>query len=108
LPPQLVQCAGELRAEQAEVSFNPFGAPYHHMIGAGKAFGGHDFSGESAQATLHSVADHGAANLLGDGESDAHRRVRVLPITDEQNESGRGCALTVIRGDEVSAPADRD
>ena len=55
----------------------------------GKPSVGSDFARKVAQAALHPVADHGTADLLGDGEADAHRRVVIAAVADEQDESGR-------------------
>ena len=67
-----------------------------------------DFAGERAEAPLHAVADDRAADLLGDGEADAHRGVAILAVADEQDEAGRGCALAAVGGEEIRALADRD
>ena len=70
--------------------------------------GGKDFAGERAEAALHAVADDRVADLLGDGEADAHRRVRVLAVADEQDEAGHGRALAAVGGEEVRALAEGD
>jgi hypothetical protein len=101
-----VEGAGELRAEQSEVSFDALRAADHHMIGAWKALGWHDFAGESTKAPLHAVADDGSTDLSCDRESHAHRGIGVLPIADEKDEAGRRGSLAGIRGKEVGAPGD--
>ena len=47
-------------------------------------------AGEGAEAALHAVADHGAADLLGDGEADADGWIVILAVADQQDEAGRG------------------
>ena len=63
---------------------------------------------EGPEAALHPVADDGIADLLGDGESDAHGRIRIVTRADEKDEAGHGCALAAIGGEEVRALADDD
>ena len=77
------------------------------MVGAGNASDGDDLVGEFAEAALHPVAYHGAADLLGDGEADAHRRVRILAVADEEDKAGSGHAPAAVRGEEVGALLDR-
>ena len=105
---QLVQGADEFRAEQAEVAFYPLGAADHDMIRSWDAFAGHDLAGKRAEAALHPIADDCAADLLGDGEADAHRWVRILAVADEEQEAGRGEARAAVRGDEIGALLKRD
>ena len=100
-----VQSIGEFGAEQAEVALDPAGTADHHMVGARTALRRHDLSGKGAEAALHAVADDRAADFLGDGEAHAHRRVRILAVTDEQDEAGRGQAPAAVRGNEVGALA---
>jgi hypothetical protein len=87
----------------AEISLDPFCAADHHMIRAGKAFGRHNLTGKRAEAALHPVADHRSADLFGDGETDAHCRVRILAVADQQNEAWSGRALAGVRGEEIRA-----
>jgi len=49
------------------------------------------------------VADHCAADLLGDRETDAHHGVRILAVADEQDEAGHGRALAAVGSKEVGA-----
>jgi hypothetical protein len=77
------------------------------MIGAGEALRGHDLSSKRAKATLHAITDDGAADLAGDSEADAHRRVGVGSVADEKDEAGRRRALAGVRGEEVGALLDR-
>ena len=78
------------------------------MIGAGQASRGDQFTGQCAEAPLHPVADDRAADLLGDGEADAHRGVRILAVADEEQEAGCGNALAAVGGDEIRALGERD
>ena len=66
---------------------------------------GQQFAGERAEAALHAVADDRVADLLGDGEADAHRRVAVVARADEQDEAGHGRALAAVGGKEIRALA---
>ena len=69
---------------------------------------GHDLARKRAEAPLHAVADDGAADLLGDGEADAHWRIAVVAVSDEQDEAGHGGAPAGVRGEEIRALAERD
>ena len=104
----LVQSVFELRAKQAEITLDSFGAADHHVVGAGNALRRHDLAGERAEAALHAVADDRTADLLRDGKTDADRRVRILAVADEEQESGCGNTLAPVRGDEVRALGKRD
>jgi hypothetical protein len=99
---------GEIGAQQAEIAFDSVSAADHDMVGAGQAMRRDKLSGESAEAPLHAVADDGPADLLGDRETDPLGRVAVLPVADEQDESGRRRAPAGVRSEEVLAFADRD
>jgi hypothetical protein len=71
------------------------------VIGAGLAVDRNDLAGQRPESTLHPVADDGAADLLGDGETDAPGRIAVLAVADQKDES-RGCrAPSGIRGEEI-------
>src|SRR5689334_3413105 len=105
---QLVESACELGAKQAEVAFDALGPADHHMVRAGNAFGWHDLARERTKAPLHSVADNGAADLLGDGQPDTHRGTLVLTVANEEYKAGRGRALAGVRRDEVGALLERD
>jgi hypothetical protein len=104
---QFLEGAGELLSQLAEIALDSAGAADQHMVGPGKAPGGQKLSGERAQAALHAVANDRAADLLGDGETDAHRLIRVLPLADEQDETGRRHATAAVRGKKVGALLDR-
>jgi hypothetical protein len=93
--------ADELFAKASKVALDALCPSDDHVVRARNAFERHDFSGERAQATLHSVADDRAADLLGDGEADAHRRIMILAVADEQNKTGRSRAAPSIRGEEI-------
>jgi hypothetical protein len=77
------------------------------MIGACNAFRRDDFARKRPEAPLHPVAHDRSADLLGHGEADAHRGVRILAIADEQDEAGSCRALAGVGRDEVGALGDR-
>jgi hypothetical protein len=103
---QFLERSDELRTEQGEVALDALGAPDHHMIGAGEPVGGEGLAGKRSKAALHSVPNHRAADLLRNGETDAHRWVLILAIADEQDETGRSRAQAAVRGKEVGALLD--
>jgi hypothetical protein len=78
------------------------------MIRAGNALGWNDLAGKRPEAPFHAVTHDGAADLLGDREADSHRSIRILPISDEQDEPGGSRALAGVCRDEVGALLDRD
>ena len=49
----------------------------------------------------HAVADHGVADLLGDGEADAQHLIAVAALADEQDEAGCRDSGTAIGGQEI-------
>ena len=70
---------------------------------------GQDFAGERAEAALHAVADDRAADLLGDGEADAHRRIAVAARSrTSRTKPGMGARLPRVGGEEIGALAKRD
>jgi hypothetical protein len=71
------------------------------MVRTRKTLERHDFAGKRTQAPLHAVANHGSADLPCDGETDAHRRVLILALTDKQHETGRSRAAPRVRGEEI-------
>jgi hypothetical protein len=73
------------------------------MICARKALGGDDLAGKFAEAAFHPVANHCAADLLGDGKADAHRFVIVLAVADEEDEARGRRAEPAVGGKEVRA-----
>ena len=75
----------------------PSGAADHHMVGAGESLRRHDLARERAEAALHSVADDRSADLLGDGESDAHRRIVIVAVADEKHKAGVAARLPASR-----------
>ena len=77
------------------------------MVRAGNALRWHQFAGERSKAALHSVPNDGAADLLRDGETDAHPRIVILAIADEQDEAGGCGAKAAVGGKEVRALLDR-
>jgi hypothetical protein len=78
------------------------------MIGAGHPIAGQELAGEGAEAALHAVADHGPADLLGDGEADADRGIGVLTVADEKDEARHGRAPAAVGGEEIRALAKMD
>jgi hypothetical protein len=78
------------------------------MVGAGLAAGRHDLAGERSETPLHAVAHDRAADLLGHGKADAHRRIGVRAVADEQHEPRGGCSLAGVGGDEVGALREGD
>jgi hypothetical protein len=78
------------------------------MIGSSEAFDGKDLAREGAKPSLHPVAHHRAADLLGDGKADAHGWVRILAVADEQDETGSGRAPAAVRGKKIGALCERD
>jgi len=77
------------------------------MIRAGEAARWNDLASKRSKAALHAVANDSPPDLFGDGEADAHARVLILAVADEQDETGGSYALAAIGGDEVRALADR-
>src|SRR5690348_14673347 len=75
---QPVEGLREFLAHLRKIALDALRAADHNMVGAGDALGGHDLASERAETALHAVANHGAPDLLGDGEADAHHRVRIL------------------------------
>jgi hypothetical protein len=104
---QPVECACELAPEQSEVALDAVRSADHYMIRAGDTLCGHDLAGEGAEAALHPVADHGAADLLGDGEADAHAWIIVLAVSNQQDEAGRARPQPCIGSKEIRALLDR-
>lgn len=97
----------ELLTKKPEVALDPASSPDHHVVGPGEALRWYDFAGERAETALHSVADHGAADLLGDGKTNAHCGIRIFAITDQQNETWCCRAPTAVRGKEIGALLER-
>lgn len=94
----------EFLAKQSEFALDPASSSDHHVVGAGEAQCWHEFARESPETAFHSVADHGAADLLGDRKTNAHCRIRIFAITDQQNETWGCRAPTAVRGKEIGAP----
>lgn len=103
---QLLKSAFEFAPQQCEVPLDALGTTDHHMIRAWKTFEWHDLTGKCTKPALHAIAYHRIADLLGYGEADAHRGVRVITPADEKYEAGRGCAQAAVGGDEIRALAD--
>jgi hypothetical protein len=78
------------------------------MVGAGLAAGRHDLAGERSETPLHAVADDRAADFLGNGEADAHCRLGVRAVADEEHEPWGGRPLAGVGGDEVGALREGD
>ena len=78
------------------------------MIGASEPFFRYHFACERAESALHAVSHNGATDFSCDGKADAHDRVQILAITNEQDEPWRGHAQAGVRGNEIRAFLDRD
>jgi len=103
-----LQGTDEIGAQEAEIALDSFGPANHDVIGASFAVRRNELASEGAETPLHPVADDGAADLLGDGETDSLGGVAVLAVSDEQDES-RGCrAPAGVRSEEIRAFGDRD
>jgi hypothetical protein len=76
------------------------------MIGTRDAGCGQEFSGKGAKAALHSVANDCAADLLGNGEADAHCAIAIIALAHKKDEAGHGGTPAAIGGEEISAPAE--
>jgi hypothetical protein len=76
------------------------------MVGAFMARFRQDLAGKLPEAALHAVADHRIADLLGDGEAEAHRRIAIVPRADQQHEAGRRRARGAVRREEIRAAAE--
>ena len=76
------------------------------MIGALKAASRKKLASQCAEAALHTVSDNRAADLFGNGVTNAHRRIAVAAGAHQQHEPGHGRALTRIGGQEIGAPAE--
>ena len=98
----------KVAAKLAEAALDPAGAADQHMVGAGQPLGRHEFAGEGSKAALHAIADDRIADLLGDGETNAHHRVAIFAVTDQQDEAWSSGALAFIGGKEIRALADND
>ena len=101
-----VQCALEFGAEQAVISLNALGTANHDVVGTGKPLDGHDLAGKRAKTALHSIANDGAANFLGDGDAHANGWIQILAVADQENEARRRHSLAGIGGKEVGALLD--
>ena len=62
-----------------------------------------DFPGEGAQAALHPVANHRAADLLGHGKTNANGIVAIAAVENEEDKARAGSAPAAIRGEEIGA-----
>jgi hypothetical protein len=76
------------------------------MVGTREAPRRNDFPSEGTKAPLHPIANDGPADFPRDRESDAHGRVRILPVADEEDESGCRRALARIGGKKVGPALD--
>jgi hypothetical protein len=99
----LFQSSLKLRRETGEVPFDSTGPTDQDMVGAGNSIFRQGIASERAKSALHPVPDDRIADLLGDREANAHGRIVIPTRTDEQNESGHGCALAAIGGKEIRA-----
>ena len=102
------QGALQFRGERSIFALNAASAADEDMVGPGDSEFRQRFAGEGTEAALHAIADDGAADFLGDGETDSLGRVAVLAVSDEQDES-RGCrAPAGVRSEEIRAFLKRD
>jgi hypothetical protein len=76
------------------------------MIRAAVAVNRDDFARKRPEPPLHPVSDDGIADLLCDGESDAHLRVLVAAIADEEHEPGHRRAPSGVRREKIRALLD--
>jgi hypothetical protein len=100
---QTIQSGRQICSKKREIALDSTTSANHHMVRASDPFCRHDFASEGPKAALHSISDHGTADLFGNGKTDAHGGIRVFAITDEQNEAGGRCAPTAVRGKEIGA-----
>jgi hypothetical protein len=77
------------------------------MVGARDSAGRQELAGHCAKPALHPVADHSAADFLGDREADALGWVPVAAVADQQDEAGARRSPAGVGGEEVRALADR-
>ena len=77
------------------------------MIGTVISLRRNDFASQGAKAALHSVADNRAPDFLGHREADPLDRLTILPITDEEDESGRRRTPAGVRSKKIRAFRDR-
>jgi hypothetical protein len=93
----------EIAAKKREIALDPAGAPDQDMIGAGDPAHRQHLTGEGPETALHAVADDRAADLLRHRDPEAHPRVAVGAIANEQNEAGRRGAAAAIGRQEIGA-----
>jgi hypothetical protein len=105
--PKALQRRGKFVAEQGEFALDAIRAANHHVVGPGNALGWDNFAGERAQPALQAVADDRPTDFFGDRKADAHRFIRILAVTHEQDKSGSRHAAAAVRGEEVGALLDR-
>jgi len=98
-----IERLGKLGAHLGEITLDPSRPSDQDVIGAGEPLYWNKLTGKLTKAPLHSVADNRAADFPGDGETDAHGRILVLAIADEQDETGSGGAPPAVGGQEVRA-----
>jgi hypothetical protein len=90
-------------AELPEIPLDPARAPDDDVVRARHPSLRQQLARESAEAALHSVADHSAADLPGDGKADTHGGVAVAARADEEDEAGGRSPLAAIGGEEIGA-----
>ena len=98
-----LQRPSKVLPEKVEVPFDTAGAADHHVIRSRKAIRGNDFPRKLPEAPLHAVACDGVPDLATDGEAHAFCVAAILPVADEEHESGRRGAPSGVRREEIRA-----
>lgn len=71
------------------------------MICPGLALFSQHLARQFAETTPHPVANHGVADLLGNGNPQPFRRIVILPVANEQNKTGSCISLPPVGGQKV-------
>jgi hypothetical protein len=100
---QSIQSLGEILPKLGIRPLDSAGAADQDMVGAGNARFGQNRAGEFAEAPLHPVADDGIADLLRDGEAEAHGGIAIAARPDEEDEAGGRRAQRAIGREEFRA-----
>jgi hypothetical protein len=100
---QLAECVLEIGGKVRERPLNTPGATDQDVVGACDAGRGEDLARKRSKPPLHPVAHHRAADLLRDRKAETHRRIAVIPRSDEQDETGHGRAAAAVRGEKIRA-----
>ena len=65
-------------------------------------------AGEATKPPLHPVADDRIADLLGDGEADAKRRILIATIANLEDETGHRESPAAVGSKEIGTLAKND